>query len=73
MEEVPRKLPGNESQAPKNLTRKHRQEAKKALRLDDLGRRLKEAQDSIDEHKDKYEKERAAEKIADQKNAQHAF
>jgi len=30
--------------------------------LDDLGRRLKEAQTLIDEHKEKYEQDRAAER-----------
>jgi hypothetical protein len=30
--------------------------------LDDLGRRLKEAQNLIDEHKEEYEKKRAAER-----------
>ena len=37
-------------------------ESKKALRLDDLGRRLKEAQTLIDEHKEKYDKDRTAER-----------
>ena len=37
-------------------------ESKKALHLDDLGRRLKEAQTLIDERKEEYEKERAAER-----------
>jgi len=42
----------------KDLARKRRDEAKKALRLDDMGRRLKEAQALIDEHKVEYDKER---------------
>jgi hypothetical protein len=37
-------------------------ESKKVLHLDDLGRRLKEAQTLIDERKEEYEKERAAER-----------
>ena len=37
-------------------------ESKKGLHLDDLGRRLKEAQTLIDEHKEKYEKDRPAER-----------
>ena len=37
-------------------------ESKKALQPDDLGRRLKEAQTLIDECKEKYEQERAAER-----------
>ncbi len=58
MEEVPVKFPGDESTPKKELARRHRHEALRALRLDDTGRRLREAQTFIDEHKEEYEKER---------------
>jgi len=58
MEEVPTAFPGSDSMSAKDLARKRRDEAKKALRLDDMGRRLKEAQALIDEHKVEYDKER---------------
>ncbi len=60
MEEVPKKFPGDDSIPPRELARRHRHEAQKELRLDDTMRRLKEAQAFIDEHKEKYEKERKA-------------
>jgi sialate O-acetylesterase len=60
MEEVPIQFPGDDSISARDLSRKHRKEAQKALRLDDIGRRLREAQTFIDENKEKYEKERAA-------------
>ena len=62
MENVPVKLTGADDLSPKDFARRGNHESKKALRLDDLGRRLKEAQALIDEHKEKYEKERAAER-----------
>jgi len=58
MEEVPITFPGDESIPKKELARRHRHEALRALRLDDMERRLKEAQALIDEHREKYEKER---------------
>ncbi len=58
MEEVPIKFPGDESTPKREIARRHRHEALRALRLDDIGRRLKEAQAFIDEHKEEYEKER---------------
>ncbi|MBT7852445.1 MAG: hypothetical protein HN675_03930 [Opitutae bacterium] len=62
MENVPVKLTGAEDLSPKDFARRGNGESKKALQLDDLGRRLKEAQTLIDEHKEKYDKERAAER-----------
>ena len=62
MENVPVKLTGADDLSPKDFARRGNHESKKALRLDDLGRRLKEAQALIDEHQEKYEKERAAER-----------
>jgi hypothetical protein len=47
---------------PKDFAGRGNHESKKALQLDDLGRRLKEAQTLIDEHKEEYEKERASER-----------
>ncbi len=60
MEEVPKKFPMDASISPRERSRRQRHEVKKALRLDDMGRRLKEARAFIDEHKEKYEKERKA-------------
>jgi hypothetical protein len=48
--------------SPKDFARRGNGESKKALQLDDLGRRLKEAQTLIDEHKEEYEKKRTAER-----------
>lgn len=70
MEEVPREFVKDDSISPRDLTRRHKNEAQKALRLDDMARRLKEAQTFIDENQEKYEKDRAAEKAAEDKNAQ---
>ena len=42
--------------SPKDYARRAKNESQKALRLDDLGRRLKEAQTLIDEHQERYEK-----------------
>jgi len=61
MEDVPVKLTRVDDLPPKDFARRGNHESRKALRLDDLGRRLAEAQTLIDEHKEKYEKERAAE------------
>ena len=65
MEEVPVKLPGNESMSPRDYAAMCARESQKPLRLDDMQRRLKEAQAFIDEHREKYEKARAAEKEAE--------
>jgi sialate O-acetylesterase len=62
MEDVPVKLTGTEDLSPQDFARRGNGESKKALQLDDLGRRLAEAQALIDEHKEKYEQERAAER-----------
>jgi sialate O-acetylesterase len=62
MENVPVKLTGAEDLSPKDFARRGNGESKKALQLDDLGRRLKEAQTLIDEHKEEYEKKRTAER-----------
>ena len=61
MENVPVKLTGFDDLPPKDFARRGNGESKKALQLDDLGRRLKEAQTLIDEHKEEYEKKRTAE------------
>ena len=61
MEDVPVKLTGVEDLSPKDFARQGRNESQKALRLDDLGRRLKEAQALIDEHKETYNKARGNE------------
>lgn len=58
MEEVPVKFPVDESIAARDQARRIRNEALRTLRLDDTGRRLKEAQAYIDEHKERYEAER---------------
>ena len=69
MENVPVKLTGFDDLAPKDFARRANHESQKALRLDDLGRRLKEAQALIDEHRQRYELERASErKRAEEKN-----
>ena len=69
MENVPVKLTGFDDLAPKDFARRANHESQKALRLDDLGRRLKEAQALIDEHRQRYEQERALErKRAEEKN-----
>jgi sialate O-acetylesterase len=60
MEEVPVKWPGSESMSPKDYAAMCARESQKALRLDDMQRRLKEAQTFIDGNKEKYEKDRAA-------------
>lgn len=62
LEEVPRVFTG-ESRTQKN-------EAKKALRLDDLERRLKDARAFIEANEAEYEKQMAAEKAAIEKAAQ---
>lgn len=62
MENVPVKLTGFDDLPPKDFARRANHESKKALQLDDLGRRLKEAQALIEEHKEKYEQDRAAER-----------
>jgi sialate O-acetylesterase len=62
MEEVPQKFEVDEKLSPRDQARKRRHLAVQALRLDDIGRRLKEAQAFIDDHKEKYEQERAKEK-----------
>jgi sialate O-acetylesterase len=62
MENVPVKLTGAEDLSPKDFARRGNGESKKALQLDDLGRRLKEAQTLIDDQKEEYEKKRAAER-----------
>jgi hypothetical protein len=61
MENVPVKLTGFDDLSPKDFARRANHESQKALRLDDLGRRLREAQDLIDDQKEDYEKSRAAE------------
>ena len=69
MENVPVKLTGFDDLAPKDFARRANNESQKALRLDDLGRRLKEAQALIDEHRQRYEQERDSErKRAEEKN-----
>ena len=69
MENVPVKLTGFDDLAPKDFARRANHESQKALRLDDLGRRLKEAQALIDEHRQWYEQERDSErKRAEEKN-----
>ena len=69
MEDVPVKLTGFDDLAPKDFARRANHESQKALRLDDLGRRLKEAQALIDEHRQRYEQERDSErKRAEEKN-----
>ena len=69
MENVPVKLTGFDDLAPKDFARRANHESQKALRLDDLGRRLKEAQALIDEHRQRYEQERDSErKRAEEKN-----
>jgi sialate O-acetylesterase len=60
MEEVPVKWPGSESMSPKDYAAMCARESQKALRLDDMQRRLKDAQTFIDENKEKYDKDRAA-------------
>ena len=62
MENVPVKLTGFDNLPPKDFARRANHESKKALQLDDLGRRLKEAQALIDEHKEEYEKKRETER-----------
>jgi sialate O-acetylesterase len=62
MEDVPVQLTGFDNLPPKDFARRANHESKKALQLDDLGRRLKEAQTLIDQHKEEYEQERAAER-----------
>ena len=69
MENVPVQLTGFDDLAPKDFARRANHESQKALRLDDLGRRLKEAQALIDEHRQRYEQERDSErKRAEEKN-----
>ena len=69
MENAPVKLTGFDDLAPKDFARRANHESQKALRLDDLGRRLKEAQALIDEHRQRYEQERDSErKRAEEKN-----
>jgi len=58
IEEVPVAFPGDDKLSAKDLARRHRNEAKKLLRLDDIGRRLAEAQAFIDAHQASYETER---------------
>jgi hypothetical protein len=60
MEEVPVKWPGSESMSRKDYAAMCARESQEALRLDDMQRRLKEAQTFIDVNKEKYEKDRAA-------------
>ena len=62
MENVPVKLTGFDDLPSKDFARRANHESKKALQLDDLGRRLKEAQTLIDERKEEYEKKRDAER-----------
>ena len=62
IEDVPFKSSGVENMSSKDYARRAKNESQKALRLDDLGRRLKEAQTLIDEHQERYEKELAAER-----------
>ena len=62
MENVPVKLTGFDDLSPKNFARRANHESQKALRLDDLGRRLREAQNLIDDQREEYEKNRAAER-----------
>ena len=69
MENVPVKLTGFDDLPPKDFARRANHESQKALQLDDLGRRLAEAQALIDEHKEEYEKKRETErKRAEEKN-----
>ena len=62
MENVPVKLTGFDDLPPKDFARRANHESQKALRLDDLGRRLREAQNLIDDQREEYEKSRAAER-----------
>jgi len=57
-EEVPEKYVWDKSAPAREYSRRLRWQARTELRLDDTERRLKEAQAFIDEHKEKYEKER---------------
>jgi sialate O-acetylesterase len=59
MEEVPLGVLGNEALEGGKLSRGQRGKIQQVLRLEDIGRRLRDAQAFIDEHKEKYEKERA--------------
>ena len=58
MEKVPFPFPVDESLAPRDQTRRIRNEAMQTLRLEDLGRRLREAQTLIDQHLERYERDR---------------
>jgi sialate O-acetylesterase len=60
MEAVPEKYVGNDSVPPKDDLRRIKRLAQRDLRLDDLQRRLKEAETFIEENQENYEKERAA-------------
>jgi sialate O-acetylesterase len=59
MEEVPLGVLGDEPLPEGKLSRAQRQKILNALRLEDIGRRLKDAQAFIDEHRETYERERA--------------
>ena len=69
---MPRKFAVDSEMKPKDLARRQRNEAQKALRLDDLGRRLAEAKTFIEENQEKYEKDRAAEEAAIRKSEEAA-
>ena len=58
MEEVPVRFTVDDSVPARDQARRIRNEALQALRLDDLGRRLREAQAFIDKHKKRHEAER---------------
>jgi len=58
MEEVPEKFVWDKSASRREYSRRLKWQARTELRLDDTRRRLIEAQAFIDEHKEKYEKER---------------
>jgi len=58
MEEVPETFPRDESKPTRDQARRLRSMVKRELRLDDMKRRLAQAQAFIDQHKARYEKER---------------
>ncbi len=59
MEDVPLGVLGGEPLVEGTLSRVQRGKIQQALRLEDIGRRLKEARAFIDEHQEQYEKERS--------------
>ena len=59
-EEVPEKFFADKSATPRDYSRRLNHQARKALRLADMERRLKEARAFIDENAEKYEKDKAS-------------